>query len=330
MFVFHRMLQDRVDQIFTKPNLDVTVNDPKVKIPFQPCSGANISKLGLSKLRWKILSQAVRQGFNLKPCLGSIRQFSGFNIFEVRELYSDEYGKWFQFVSKDKKNLVSIKVRILTLKLSTQEIINGFDNTGNICIWPSEEILAYYCSKNVNLFENKIVCVLGGGMTCLSGVIVGSSSTPKHVILTDGNQRCVENVIKIVNANSLNFGSTKMECRLLRWSDKDGSLDLNESVDIILNADCLYFEDCHQALIHTIFRLLKHSGLAIILAPNRGSSLLKFYNLAKAVFKIKKLLIYDPIIWKHHQILLNSNHSNIYSSDIHYPIMIMLRKEKEN
>lgn len=48
--------------------------------------------------------------------------------------------------------------------------LRGYDKTGRICIWPAEQVLAYWCLKSSNLFEGKTIIEIGGGFHCLAGL----------------------------------------------------------------------------------------------------------------------------------------------------------------
>lgn len=50
--------------------------------------------------------------------------------------------------------------------------LRGFDKTGRLCIWPAEQVLAYWCLKNSHLFEGKAVIEIGGGFHCLAGKVI--------------------------------------------------------------------------------------------------------------------------------------------------------------
>lgn len=87
------------------------------------------------------------------------------------------------------------------------EDIQGFNNTGNIRIWPSEECLAYLLLKNPSKVEGKRVLELGAGMTGLAG-LVASHFTSSNVLLSDGNDKSVENLQRVVSRNKLGNVST--------------------------------------------------------------------------------------------------------------------------
>lgn len=72
-----------------------------------------------------------------------------------------------------------------------------------IGVWPSEEVLAYYCMKNNYVFKQKTVLELGGGMTCLASFAVAKTSDAMLVACTDGNPASVENVKRIIEHNNL-------------------------------------------------------------------------------------------------------------------------------
>jgi hypothetical protein len=44
--------------------------------------------------------------------------------------------------------------------------------SGNVCLWPSEEVLAFFACHNADLFAKKRVLELGAGSNGLAGLSV--------------------------------------------------------------------------------------------------------------------------------------------------------------
>ena len=74
---------------------------------------------------------------------------------------------------RGKRRTIEVQVRLLQKNVSLQDMI-GFNNTGNVCVWPSEEVLAYYCLTHAELFArgSRRVCEIGAGMTGLAALCV--------------------------------------------------------------------------------------------------------------------------------------------------------------
>lgn len=367
-----------------------------------------------SKLRWKIISSALR-GQVVNRNQASIRRFSSFGLFDRSEVETDDQttdeatnqleqrnnliesidqreqsvdqsnadrksnqldcskepgqlkdDKWFYYSLNHKNIEFRIRLRFTSNKLPIKELFRGFDNTGNY-LWLSEEILSYFCLKNSFLFDKLNVCELGCGLSGFAGLTVAISSKANFVLLTDGNSRCMENVISIKKANQNLFDQTVVECKQLKWSlmhgnesnsekskhhrdcnqandkpskdkSKDKSIDENSSnklivdslqskFDVILCSDCLYFEKSHLLLIETIYSLLNDSGIAIIMAPLRKNSFKDFMKLSGRYFHLKIHIVYDDVVWK-----LNGKFqkelTDIYKTDLHYPLMAILQKRQ--
>ena len=150
--------------------------------------------------------------------------------------------------------------------------LTGFNNTGNICVWPSEEVLAAYCLENPHLFKDKNVLELGAGMTGLAGLIVSQTCSPKNVLITDGNENSVENLTIVVNENK-RLGlieEDKVSSELVKWAN--GAKDLKMNFDVIICADCLFFDEGRPQLLECLKKALRSGGTAIIVAPSRSGT----------------------------------------------------------
>ncbi|KAG8191533.1 hypothetical protein JTE90_019597 [Oedothorax gibbosus] len=260
------------------------------------------SDLSIAKIRWKMLARALQEG-RVQDSLsfpGSVRQFSTFGLIHMSptdDVANDNArDRWFQCSCLEEPRL-KLKIKLLSGRITSEEL-KGFDNTGNVCIWPSEEVLTYYCMKNKELFGGNSVCELGGGMACLSGLAIAATAGAKEVIVSDGNIRCVENVHSIIEQNSQYFGATHVDSRHLRWDVDDDLNDLKSRFDVVICADCLYYDDGRHALAETIWKILKVDGIAVILAPTRGKTFQYFVDLVDKDFIVERLMAYDTHVWE--------------------------------
>lgn len=219
--------------------------------------------------RWRLLSrhiQSLTVQFRDHP--GSVQ--ADFIVFEP--IYSSKIsrtGRWYRL--KSPVGNFQFDIHIYSLNVITLNDLVGFDNTGNVKLWPSEECLAYFLLKHENLVRGKIILELGAGMVGLSGLTAAALGA-EEVILTDGNKKSVENAQKIVKENKL---SDRVSCCLLPWK-----LTLpNKLFDVILCADCLFFTEEHRNLLNCTYEHLKPWGVAYFMAPDRGGTAKAFLEL---------------------------------------------------
>ena len=114
---------------------------------------------------------------------------------------------------------------------------SGVDNTGNVGLWPAEEIFTYTCTKKPNLFKDKRVLELGAGVGLLSFSIL-MSNTASEICVTDGNP----GVVKTLKYNTKCFQKqfkayTKITAQLLMWHKMETYKHFESYFDIILISD---------------------------------------------------------------------------------------------
>ncbi|XP_076919555.1 calmodulin-lysine N-methyltransferase-like [Bidens hawaiensis] len=205
-------------------------------------------------------------------------------------------------------------------------ICNTFDidNTGLVCAWPSEEVLAYYCLSQLDLFRSKKVIELGSGYG-LAGLVIAAVTEASEVVISDGNPQVVDYIQRNITANSSVFGSTKVKSMMLHWNREELS-NVSNSFDIIVASDCTFFKEFHTGLVKTVKCLLKkekHSE-AIFLGPKRGSSLDDFLvEVKESGLQFTVDEIYDQEIWRRHESFMKNNSTwPNYEKDHCYPLLV--------
>lgn len=310
-------------------------------------SSDSVHSTRLASDRWKLLRQAIlssaRANDDNEQNFGSssVRSFSSFGLFTVRPHCGKFEGipmssstgadNWVHYkITIDRKTNRPIVAEVLVKFIQetpSLETLIGFNNTGNVCVWPAEEVMAFYCLKHLEMFQGANICELGGGMTSLSGLLLATTHVPSNVLLTDGNQTSVDNIKDIISAN-LSLADVAVSAEVLLWDQsflgKPSTLD--STFDYVLCADCLFFTSVHCELVRVIYKLLKPSGEALIFAPRRSGTLEQFCSVANSYFELCSVTKYDDLVWLRHEEALR-NASGHYKEDIHYPMLILLKKK---
>ena len=274
--------------------------------------------------RWKILRRAV---LRKKYTTGagnssSVRGFESFGLFKVHGTSS----RWLNYSYVGAESVCEAAVKTLPGGELSLETLVGFNNTGNVCVWPSEEVMAYYCLENKEMFREAHVCELGCGMTGLAGIMLACANVASEVLLTDGNETSIANIEEIVEANKSRYERcTRVIFDILRWESLSLKEDYKGRFDYVVCADCLFFTDVHRELALVINMLLKPStGVAIVFAPSRGGTLERFCCMAQEYFKVELIERYSEQIWK-----VCQEKPPYFNVDLHYPLKIVL-KQKQN
>lgn len=168
-----------------------------------------------AKNRWKLLARAIlsnnKREMKIKekllPMSDVSQVFSGFDLVNVEQLRKEdddtEENETFTIkLEGGSGNKFECNVRIE--KLWTMKDLIGFNNTGNVTFWTSEAALTYFVLENLQMFNDSWVLELGGGMFCLSGLMLAKYSNAFAVHLSDGNQSSLNNVRNSVALNRSN------------------------------------------------------------------------------------------------------------------------------
>jgi len=272
-----------------------------------------------AKKRWGILAEVIKSKHTKVETDGTKRSFESYNILKSETIDKCDEFSWQKISFAD----ASVEVRYLTPTLSLNQLV-GFNNTGNVCVWPSEECLAVYSMQNKTIFKDKNVLELGGGMTALAGFLLAAAAEPRLVHLTDGNSDSVRNLEQSVEKFREEENVCEVDTFELRWDDENQVQGLRDTYDVIICADCLFFKESSNSLVNALFTMLKEKGKVIVMAPNREGTFGKFEKLAQKFFSVQVFENYSSEVWKAHESCLGVAE---YLPDIHYPKLMVLSKE---
>lgn len=177
-----------------------------------------------AKNRWRILARAILSESKRERCDDESRvkklsvspinvvsnmsqDFSGFEFVKIEPMRNDDKTNYKIKLDVDSK---TFECNVHVEKLWSVKDLIGFNNTGNLSLWASEAALCHYAMENLSIFDNAWVLELGGGMFCLSALMIAKYSNAFAVHLSDGNEIAVQNVKKSIILND--FKSCFMKC----------------------------------------------------------------------------------------------------------------------
>ncbi|XP_058098902.1 calmodulin-lysine N-methyltransferase isoform X2 [Magnolia sinica] len=192
----------------------------------------------ISQMDIKSISRKAACGFNLIPC----HVLNGPAIEETSLKVKDLDGHrdacmCYVLPMGRTTRLVLIQRGENHVNLNDFEIcsIYDIDNTGLVCRWPSEDVLAYFCLTHADMFRSKRVLELGSGYG-LAGLTIATNTDAVEVVISDGNPQVVDYIQRSIHANTELFGHTEVKPMTLHWNQGQVSQMLN-TFDIIVASD---------------------------------------------------------------------------------------------
>lgn len=201
-------------------------DDDECEILTKSNKNLNIKDLAIrkqnAKNRWKLLSRAILskrdcceensivKKLSMSPIniVSNMSQaFSGFELVKMEQMATDDKTNYKIKLDVDSK---TFECNVHVEKLWSVKDLIGFNNTGNLSLWASEAALSHYAMENISIFDNAWVLELGGGMFCLSALMIAKYSNAFAVHLSDGNEIAVKNVKKSIILND--FKNCFMKC----------------------------------------------------------------------------------------------------------------------
>ncbi|CAI5510816.1 unnamed protein product [Closterium sp. Naga37s-1] len=167
------------------------------------------------------------------------------------------------------RHRVAGRVRLTEMAAATRA---GIDTTGLLGMWPSEEAMACYLIAHAQRFRGRRVVELGAGYGLAGMALAVQQQGVGGVLLTDGNDTVVARLSRTVEANRHQFGGTRVAVAALRWDSHPPPHHwppaLSPPFDAVIAADCTFFKEHHEHLLHTITALLSPASPQPSSAPH--------------------------------------------------------------
>ncbi|KAF0715227.1 Aste57867_3502 [Aphanomyces stellatus] len=286
--------------------------------------------------RWARLRSAIRKQTVAMSSTPSTMSMFTFHEAETTALADAPSAladyEWIEAALPRAPHRLYLHQRKAACNVSIQELaIHAVDNTGNIRTWPCEDVLWHTLLHSPSILSNSAppmrLLEIGAGMCGVAGLALAAQlRTLSHVVLTDGNAACVENLRMTVDVNVARgvVPPALVNVQLLQWSRDLPPRHDDDKFDIVLGSDCLFFESFHVDLVHTLRQLVSATGCVVLLQPSRGGSLERFVALAKTQFDVRLDVDFDAAVSAKHRHFLD-NDPTTYVPDIHRPILVTMR-----
>ena len=210
--------------------------------------------------RWSLLLRRIRDRSARLPELSDLRLFATETLSPSTSSEASEdvvLRLTPRFPTPDPVEPMTVVLPKIRISDAT---LTGFDNTGNVRIWPGGEALAAWILQRAELVSGRKVLEVGSGLLGLPSLVSAGFAT--EVTITDGNAESTKNVQKILEMSPRKYTNVKAEQMI--WSDEGG-----RGYDVILAADCVFFSQYHQALLNSFDANLTREGLVFVCSPER-------------------------------------------------------------
>jgi len=204
--------------------------------------------------------------------------------------------------------------------------LDGVDNTGLSKLWPCEACLALHCLSDLgaHVFTGKRVLELGAGQNGLCGLALAAMFDAECVVLSDGNQTCIEYLTENININDAVL-KCPVACERIMW-DKISKKAV-QKFDIIVLADCFFFKNFHEELASTLNLYLTESGVVYSVQPNRDKTRDNFCILMEKEWDIQHIANFNHKVYAKHLLLRKEE---TYSDEFNQPCLTIFRRKVPN